>query len=700
MAKSRSKLKRTSGQVTTAPGTLATSAARLATTWRFWLPRVLVIAGLTLWIYWPALGGGWIWDDTWYVTENTLLHDTAGLWKFWFQPGSWIEFYPLEETVMWVEWHLFGDNTLGYHLTSLILHVINSLLVWRLLAKFNLRLAWLGGLIFAVHPVQVESVAWISELKNTLSLPFYLLAMTSWIDYEEHKKKEDYQQALIFFLAGMLCKITMAPFPLIILLYAWWKRSRIDWKDVNASGPFFLVSIGLGIITIVASQLYLRLNSTPAEQILLGGFLPRFVRAGLILSVYFSNVFLPWGLMIAYPKWPVNLYSPLEYVPWLALALLLYWLWRKRQDWGRHALLGLLFFLLTLAPFLGFVSISYMDFTWVLDHLLYIPSIGLIGLVVAALGSLRARLSPRLRFYGLGCISLAILLMAMASRTSAMLFRNDETLWAYVLRNNPNNMWAHHNMGHDLLIKGRYPEALAQFEDAVALAPNFSDGYYSIGLVLEKMGEIKQAQAQFQHGLLLNPDNAGIYDALGGLARREGDFVHAQELYQHALHLQPNDAVAYINLGDILIHDGHGSEAIDSYQHALELNPDLPQLRYNLGNALLQAGRFSEAVDQLKVAVILDPNIAAAHGNLGIALATLGRMPEAIEQLEAALAINPQLVQVHDNLARAYVQTGRIEEGIGQFQQAIQINPNDSNARDNLARLQQFEWQKTTSGKN
>jgi hypothetical protein len=153
-----------------------------------------------------------------------MTQSPTGLWSIWFEPGSQLDYYPIKASVQWLQWHLWGMDTLGYHLTNVVLHILSALLVWRLLSKFGLRLAWLGGLIFAIHPVQVESVAWIAELKNTLSLPPFLLAMCAWIDYEERGKAKDYFLALGLFLVAMLCKLTVVLFPLVILLYAWWRR--------------------------------------------------------------------------------------------------------------------------------------------------------------------------------------------------------------------------------------------------------------------------------------------------------------------------------------------------------------------------------------------------------------------------------------------------------------------------------------------
>jgi len=246
------------------------------------LLQALVIVVTVGWIYAPVLHGDWLWDDDALVSKNTIIHSPSGFWKVWFEPNDMVDYQPLKFTVAWMQWHLWGNNTLGYHLTNVVLHLVGALLVWRLLSKLGLRLAWLGGLIFAIHPVQVESVAWISELKNTLSLPPFLLAMCTWIDYEEHKRKRDYFLALGLFLAAMLCKATMVMFPVVILLYAWWKRGRVGWNDVKISAPFFALSLGMGLITVWFLQHYAIGNAV----IPLGGFSSRLACAGLVIAFW------------------------------------------------------------------------------------------------------------------------------------------------------------------------------------------------------------------------------------------------------------------------------------------------------------------------------------------------------------------------------------------------------------------------------
>ena len=630
--------------------------------WSTWLPRALLIIAVTLWIYWPALGGAFVWDDGWYLVTNPLMHGWIGLWKFWFQPGSWVEYYPVQETVQWVQWQLWGEVTLGYHLTNVALHVVSAFLVWRLLAKFGLRLAWLGGLLFAVHPVQVESVAWISELKNTLSLPFFLLAMGRWIDYDRDGKPSDYRWALGLFLIGMLCKITLAPFPVII-------------------------SLVLGITTILVGNLYEKQGHALPDIIPLGSLFSRVAGSGLIAAVYFSRCFLPVDYLLTYPKWQVDASTMTGYVSWLFFIGIGCWAWVKRATWGRHVLLGLGFYFLTLAPFLGFNPVSYMSFTWVMDHFLYLPLVGLIGLVIAGLEDFETRF-PTDRPYATGIFAIAIALMSIESHAFANLFVNEETLWTYILQRNPNVWLAHHDLGCDLMDKGRYAEAIPHLQEVAWLKPGFDVAYYNLGIALEKTGQTAEAEAQYRRALALNPENVKAYLNLGELMGKSGNLGEAEKDLRKAYEIAPEDASASIDLGGFLLWTKRDEEAIHLYREALATNPDLALLHYNLGRALSQARSFPEAIEQFRAAVRLAPGMAQAHENLGVALAQSGALAEGIREFEAAIRINPGYSSARMNLALALAHTGRVQEAAEQLREVLSADPGDAQARSWLMKLQ------------
>jgi tetratricopeptide (TPR) repeat protein len=571
-------------------------------------------------------------------------------------------------------------DTLDYHLTNVLLHLVGALLVWRLLSKFGLRLAWLGGLIFAIHPVQVESVAWIAELKNTLSLPPFLLAMCAWIDFDEHGKSKDYWLALGLFLVAMLCKTTMVMFPVVILLYAWWKRDRIEWRDARISAPFFLVSMMLGLLTLwLQDHTAMQLAVVPSD-----GVFSRLACAGLSLSFYFSKCFLPVELMPIYPQWTVEPPSALQFLPWLVLGGVICWLWTKRLSWGRHALLGLGFFLLFLMPFLGFNAISYMSFTWVMDHFLYIPIIGLIGLVVTALEQIENQLPSSFRFYGIGVVIALLALMTSQSRSYAKMFLNPETLWTYELQHNPNAYLAHNNLGYALLLKGGPSEAIAQYEEALQINPGYAIAHNNLGNALLEMGQVSQATQEFETALQINPDFAEAHNSLGDALQQKSWLTEAIEQYEQALRINPDFVEAHNNLGNALLKTGQVSQAIQECETALRLNPDYAGAHNNLGDALLQTGRLPEAIEQYQQALRIKPDDAKAHNTLGSTLAQIGRLPEAIDQFKLALSIHPEDASAHNNLGNALLQTGRLPEAIEQYQQALRLNPEYAEAHNNL----------------
>jgi tetratricopeptide (TPR) repeat protein len=694
--------------------------------------QALVIAAAVLWIYWPALHGDWLWDDDVDITDNTIIQSPTGLWSIWFEPYRQIDYYPIKSSVQWFQWHLWGLDTLGYHLTNVLLHILSALLIWRLLSKFGLRLAWLGGLIFAVHPVQVESVAWIVELKNTLSLPPFLLAMCAWIDFEDHGKARDYGRALGLFGVAMLCKLSVVLFPLVILLYGWWRRGRLGWNDLKTSAPFFGVCLVLGMVTIFAGVYDARFNHPEPGAMPVGGLLARLISVGLSLSFCFSKALLPVGLLPIYPKWTVDASSPMQFLPWLVLGGVIGWLWTRRQSWGRHALLGLGFFLINLGPCPGFIPAPDMAFTWVMNHFLYLPIIGLIGLVVAALEQAENRLSTSLRFCGGGLVIVVLACLVGESRSYAKLYLNTETLWTYELQYDQGAWMAHGNLGHALAKTGRVAGAIAQFEQALRIKPDDARTHYNLGNLLSQTGRLPEAMAEFEEALRIDPDYAEAHNNLGEVLWREGRIPDAFAQYQQALQIKPGYAEAHNNLGNALLQTGHVPEAMDQYKLALSLKPDFAEARnnlglalfktgeapeaieqyrqalrsdpdnagahYNLGNALQQIGQMPEAMEQYQQAVLLKPDYAEALNNLGLALSQAGRRSEAMERYQQALSINPDYAEAHNNLGGALAQTGRLTEAKQQFEEALRLKPDFAAARDNLARVQAL--QKVVPAKN
>ena len=622
-----------------------------------WLPwQVLAIVGAVLWIYWPALNGGLQWDDDLYLTKNPLLADPARLWKAWFVPGSFIEYYPITQTVQWVQWQVWHGQTLGYHVTNVLLHAAGALLVWRLLAKLGLRYAWLGGMLFAVHPAHVESVAWISEIKNTLSLPPFLLVMCAWIDFEDGKQPRDFWTAFVLFVVAMLCKITMAPFAFLILLYAWWKRGRVSWADVKAAALFLAVAIVLSALTIHAGQSYRSDVILDVGEPAAGGpasLMEKLALAGSSLAYYLGICLWPVNLLPAYAKWPIDPPSPSLYLPWLILAALVIWAWTMRRTWGRHVLLGLGFFLLFLAPFLGFHWVSYMVFTWVMNHFLYLPCIGLVGIVVAGLEKALELAPKEARPVALVAAGVVVALLAMGAQRYAALYRDVGTLWGYAVQRDPKSFAAQNQFGVVLENRGDVAGALEYFRRAVALQPGTPQAILNVGCMLLESGHPAEATDQFRQ----------------------------------ALKFAPGYALAHYNLGAALANAGHLDEAIAEYQQSLRLQPMDSEAENYLALTLLQAGRKDEALAHFARAVRISPGYAVAEFDWGLALLQAHDAPEAARHFAQAVHINPSYVEAHYNLGVALYQAGRKPEAVAEFQAALRLRPDYAPARTILTQL-------------
>jgi len=553
--------------------------------WR--LPLLLVV--LTLMAYQPVWHAGFIWDDNDYVTANTTLRSLPGLWRIWFEVGATHQYYPLVHTSFWAEYHLWRLDPLGYHLVNVLLHSLNSLLVWRVLRKLKVTGAWLAGAIFALHPVQVESVAWVTERKNVLSAFFYLCALLAYFRFDPTmvaptsdtggKRWKFYWLALGLYVSALLSKSVTCTLPVAIVLLTWWKRGRLFWRDAYCLLPFMAVGIGAGLNT-VRMEGHL-VNGVPAEYAF--SFAQRCLIAGRALWFYGAKLLWPREVAFIYPRWSID---PTDWRQWLfplAAAGAIGMLWRRRNQWGTGPLVAVLFFVATLGPALGFFNVYPFRFSFVADHYQYLASMGLVALFAAAA-------SGQANTWQLGretrwavSASLLIVLGALTWKQAGV-YRDAETLWRDTLAKNPGCWLAHNNLG----------------------------------LLLEHRGEA----------------------------------FAAEEQYRQALQIYPDDVKAHVNLGNALLRQGKASEAIGQYQEALRIKPDYVRAHINLGNVLLLQGDLREAIGHYEEALRIDPDSAEAHLNLAVTLEQAGQALGAARQYELALRLNPDLTSASNALAR------------------------------------------------
>ena len=569
--------------------------------------KVLVIVLAGLFIYAPAFHGDWLWDDDQEIAANAVLTAPNGLVRIW-TGAVGTDYFPLKSTVQWFYFRAVGTSQTGWHLLSISLHLLSALLVWKVLAKLGVRQAWLGGLLFVIHPVLVESVAWVSELKNTLSLPFLLLAMLTWMNFDERGRARDYFLTLLFFVAALLTKTSVVMFPFVLLLYSWWRseqKERVEaefppgffqtlvrdlgrllplpvWRGVVASLPFFLVALAAGGLTIY----FQHSRAIGFEAIPVGDMVSRTATAGVSIWFYLYKTVLPFGLLPIYPRWEVDPPPFWMFLSWPFLGAFVFWLWTKRKTWGSHALLGLGFFLINLFPIIGFIKMSYMRITWVADHFIYLPSLGIIGLAAAFAGALYDRSSRQnqLILVGVGLAFFSVL--TFSSHRYAGIFSGEQAMWTHTLKGNPNAWQAHSRLGKVMFDAGNNDAAFYHIGESVRIRPDLGETQNNYGAMLEKKGDLKGAVERLRAAVRLSPE-MGIYKVnLGSLLVRMGRYAEAMEVYQVLVHGDPEDAAALCNLGVAQYFIGRNDEAIINFQKALAIHPDLKDAKENLAQAL------------------------------------------------------------------------------------------------------------------
>jgi lipoprotein NlpI len=586
--------------------------------WRDAVVRAAVIVLAVLWVYapvcHPVFAPEWLWDDDTLLTANPAVQSTtsAALAKLWFNPDG-VDYFPLSYTALWLQWPLFGAWSTGYHVVSIALHTAGSLLLWRLLAVMRVPGCWLAGVIFAVHPVCVESVAWVSELKNTLSLPLFLVAATHFVSFDDlaHGRsvgatapagaERHYWLALLFFLLAMFAKTSVVMLPVVLLLHAWWKRGRVGTTDVVRAAPFFLVSLVLGLVTIS----FQHDRAIGDEAIPVGGLASRIATAGLSVLWYLRLLVWPVNLLPIYPRWEVDPPRVWQFLAWIPILGGLWACWRHRdatgpprwERWGRHALFAFGFFLLMVFPVLGFVTIAYMRITWAADHFIYLPMIGPIALGAAALVTGAERLPARARPLGLAWTMCLLAGLAMLAYRYAGAWVNEDALWTHTLALNPDAWQAHNRLGVLKYQRGHIDDR----------AP--PDGIRSLG-----------ALHHFTRSTALRPDLGETHNNLGLALSAKGRLAEAIDQFVQAARASPKDPRIRVNLANSLVAVGRFEEAGAIYEALLRMQPDNPALLNNLGVTLHRRGRTDEAIPLFRRALAIAPTLRDAQDSLAIAL--------------------------------------------------------------------------------
>ncbi len=553
---------------------------------------------VTLLAYYPALRAGFIWDDYPGHITRPELQSLAGLGRIWFEVGATQQYYPLLHSAFWLEHRLWGDAPFGYHLVNVLLHAFSACLVGTVLRRLGVPGAWLAAALFALHPVCVESVAWVSEQKNTLSTVFYLGAALVYLRFDAERGPRTYALATVLFLAALLSKTITATLPAALLVIAWWQRGRLEWRrDVVPLLPWFVLGLGAGVLTAWFEHKHIGAQGDAFTL----GTLERGLLAGRAAWFYLGKLVWPTDLAFIYPRWTIDIGQTWQWLFTLAALALLGALWWRRTR-TRGPLAATLFFGGTLFPALGFVNVFPFVYSYVADHFQYVACLGVLTLLAAGAATISVRFPPLAR-----TSALLVLLGTLGALTwqQTQHYRDLFTLYTHTLAKNPTCWMAHNNLAIALVNADRAAEALPHYEAALKLRPGYGEAENNYGYALTKLGRPA--------------------DALPHLLR--------------AAELKPGYDGAQNNIGVALMALGRPAEGVVAFAEAARLNPKFALAHLNHGHALAANGRLEEAITPLRIATTLQPNYAEAHFFLAIALKRTGRDADAERHLEVALKL-------------------------------------------------------------
>jgi protein O-mannosyl-transferase len=661
------------------------------------LRRVLLAATLIAGIvaaYAISLRGDFLWDDDLHITANPTIIGPLGLTEIWTTARA--NYFPLVLTNFWVQHALWDLDPLGYRIVTLAFHVLSALLLWQVLQLLRVPGAWLGAALWALHPVQVESVAWICELKNTQSAAFFLAAILAYVRWlrpevgqvplrtnarqgnnsllqrtREHRIA--YVSALLFAALAILSKPSTVMLPVALLLCSWWIRRRLTFRDLVPLAPFFVLSAMAGGWTIWEQKFHSGAIGPEWSQ----SFPERIAIAGRAIWFYLGKLAWPEPLMFIYPRWEISAGQPLAYFPALAAIVGALALWRRRARGDRPAFFAAAYFSALLFPVLGFFSVYFFRYSFVGDHFQYLASMGplaLAGTTITRLGGRRVAFAAAGLLLGFG----------LATARQARVYRNNEALWRDTIAHNPAAVMAWLNLADTLAQAERYDEAIATFQYAIDIRPDDPHGHNDLGNVLVLVGRPEEALPHFERSLALKPDFPDALSNLGNALRSLGRSAEAMARYRRALELQPNHAGALNNLGAELAQTGEAQAAIALFERALRLKPNDPALHDNLAGAWRELGRFNQALVEHNEALRLKPNFAEAHANFGRTLLALQRTDAALQNFERALQLKPTLVAARSHYASALATSGRVGDAIAELRKAVELSPKSAEALQNL----------------
>ncbi len=655
----------------------------------------LLLALVTIAVFWQVGSYNFItYDDLDYVRDNDRVN--AGLnWEnvIWAFTESYASnWHPLTWVSHMLDCQLFGMNPAGHHLMNLFLHVANTLLLFAVLKRMT-GAVWRSVFVaaaFALHPLHIESVAWVSERKDVLSTLFWILTMGAYLGYVNRPNKGRYVLVLVVFGLGLMAKPMLVTLPLVLLLLDYWplgrfqkashhKNTERDQKGIFGhllleKVPLLALSAGSCAITFLAQL--------KGGAVMTTGMIPidlRIANALISYAKYIGKMIWPSRLAVIYPH-PFS--ALVTWQTFLATVLLLaisVWVICLAKKRGYFAV-GWFWYIITLLPVIGIVQVGNQAMA---DRYTYVPLTGLFIIIAWAGAEFSAKLPYRKIL--LAVLSVTIFsAMAVTSRLQLRHWRNSVAIFEHALEVTENNNIAHSYLVRPLFKQGRVDEAISHNYQALRINPNDYVGHINLGFILSKSGKFDQAVEYYTRAIQIGPDYPGAYIDLGIVLIKQGKIAEAIKQYQQVLRLTPDNADVHNDLGLAFAQQDKLDQAVVHFNKALQINPEFAKAHYNLGYALARQGKFDDAVEHYTRAIQIHPHVPVIYKNLADVLIQQGRIAEAIEQYQQVLRLTPDNAQVHNDVGLAFAQQGKLNQAATHFNKALQINPEYAQAHYNL----------------
>ncbi len=653
---------------------------------------ILILAAFTIVTYFPVNDAGIIIDDPEFYFSDPVMDAPDGLSTIWFSPADnndiW-PYIPLTRSTFWLERQIFGSDPQASHWINVALHILAAVLLWLALQHLKIKEAWLIALLFAVHPVFVQSVAWIAERKNTVAAIWYILTFWSYLHFDRGRDRRWYVVAIGLFVCALLSKTSTIMLPVLLILLKLWKGPPWKNQDLIYLFPFFVLAAGFGLLRIYFEQHFFGADSGLLDR----PFLERILIAGHVPFFYVTKLVWPYPLNFIYSQWNLQTSAWTQYLPWFSHVVIggvLFW---RYASWGKPLFLAWAGFVVALFPVMGWFNNAWQQFSFVADHWVHLPSLSLLILVVLGL--------PRLEKFGAQWFKTAewkivtkfwwglLIVLGGLTWNHAEIYQNAQTLWEVTLKRNPQAWIAHLELGRLDLQSAQPSEALVRFNKAIELNPQAIHAYNNRGNAFVNVGQWDRALQDFDKVLSLNPEFAEGYSNRAIVFSQVGRFEQALNDIQSALRLKPHYPEAYNTWGTVYADQQNYPLAIEKYNDAIERNPYYDEAYFNRGNAKVGLHQYSEAIQDYNQALNLNPNRVEAYSNRGFAYLQIDQYPTAIQNFTDALKINPQFSDAYLNRAIANELAGRPDAALSDYNQVLLLQPNQIQGYLNRGRLHQ-----------